>query len=179
MPPNNQAPTTAEAREALVEQIRANVAFEHIVVSVLVGASLCGALAFALHLAVAVFGGGVSFSTLLAVIVAALILAFLFFLIGFAAGAVIVTPLFRALEKAKRRSGWPYGAAAIGVAVLSLIAADAMPGAAGPGVVGAVSVVTASLATAILFARRMEPLWAAARAEEAAEAAQTGPLQLH
>ncbi len=168
---NRNAPSTADARDALVEQIRANVAFEHIVVSVLAGAGICGLLFMALQLGVLIIAGSISFSTLLSTLFATVIFAFLFFLIGFAAGAAIVTPLFRMLEKSRRRSGWPYGAAAIGVAAISMIAATALPAAQAPGVAAITAVFIATIFTSVIFARRMAPHWAAAEAEERENAA--------
>lgn len=167
---NSNTPLT-EANEALAEQIRANTAFEHIAVAVLAGAGVCGAAVFVLQLGLSI-SNGVSITTAaLSAIFAALVFALLFFLIGFAAGAIIVTPLFRLLENAKRRSGWPYAAAALGVAGASLIIAGALPGVEAPSVPSIVSVVGASIATAVIFARRMKPFWIAAAAEEAQAAA--------
>lgn len=171
MQPNKNAPSPAGAREALVEQIRANVAFEQIVVSVLAGAGICGLVFLALQVSALLVGGSFSMSTLLSAFFAAIIFAFLFFLIGFAAGAAIVTPLFRMLENARRRSGWPYGAAAMAVAVLSLIIAGALPAAQAPGASAVISVIGATVATSIIFARLMAPHWAAAEAEERRAAA--------
>lgn len=166
MPPNRNAPSPTDGRAALVEQIRANVAFEQIVVSVLAGAGICSLVFLALRVATLFIGGSFSMSTLLSAVFAAIVFAFLFFLIGFAAGAAIVTPLFRMLENSRRRSGWPYGAAAIAVAVLSLIIAGALPAAQAPGVTAIISVIGATIVTSIIFARLMAPHWAAAEAEE-------------
>lgn len=171
MQPNKNAPSAADGREALVQQIRANVAFEHIVVSVLAGAGICSFVFLTLRLIVLVAAGSFSVSTLLSAVFAAIIFAFLFFLIGFAAGAAIVTPLFLALEKSRRRSGWPYGAAAIGVATLSLVAASALPAAQAPSIAAIIAVMGATVMTSIIFARLMAPHWAAAQAEEQKNAA--------
>ncbi len=168
---NRNAPSTAEANEALIEQIRANVAFEHIVVSVLAGAGVCSAILLTLRVGALLITGSLSVSTLLSALFASVVFLFLFFLVGFAAGAAIVTPLFRALEKSRRRSGWPYGAAALGVAAASLIAATAVPAAQGPSLAAVVSVIAASIVTSIIFARRMAPHWAAAEAAEREAAA--------
>ncbi len=175
---NKNAPTPAEASEALVEQIRANVAFENSVVSVLAGAGLCGVLLLALNVGLLFAAGSISISTLLSALFASVVFTFLFFLIGFAAGAAIVTPLFLMLEKSRRRSGWPYGAAAIGVAAAALIAATAIPAARGPSLAAVIAVFSATVATSIIFARRMAPHWAAAEAEERKAAAPIG-FRLH
>ena len=170
MPRNSNTPST-EANEALLEQLRANAAFEHIAVAVLAGAGICGALVFVLQLGLRIADGVSITSAALPAVFAALVFTLLFFLIGFAAGAVIITPLFGFLEKTKRRSGWPYGAAALGVAVAALIIASALPGLSAPGVVSTVSVIASSIATSVIFSRRMKPFWIAAAAEEARAAA--------
>lgn len=164
-------PSEISTNEALVEQIRANVAFEQIVVSVLAGAGVCSLAFLALRIGALIVGGSFSMSTLLSAAFAAIVFAFLFFLIGFAAGAAIVTPLFRMLENSRRRSGWPYGAAAIAVAVMSLIIAGALPAAQAPGATAIISVIGATIVTSIIFARLMAPHWAAAEAEERRAAA--------
>lgn len=171
MPPNRNAPSPNDGREALVEQIRANVAFEQIVVSVLAGAGVCSLAFLALRVGALIVGGSLSMSTLLSAAFGAIVFAFLFFLVGFAAGAAIVTPLFRMLEKSRRRSGWPYGAAAIAVAFLSLTIASALPAAQAPGVTAIISVIGATIVTSVIFARLMAPHWAAAEAEERRAAA--------
>jgi len=163
-------PIETAANEALVEQIRANVAFEHVVVSVLAGAGVCGRLKFLLSVAFKIAGGIGPLSAVSASAFSALVVALLFFLIGFAAGAVIITPLFRYLEKAKRRSGGPYGAAALAVAAFTLIIIGAMPNTSGPSLSAALAVLVATLATSVIFARRMAPHWAAVEAEERANA---------
>ncbi len=163
---NRNTPST-EANEALAEQIRANVAFEHIVVAVLAGAGACASMIFVLQLVLSLADSVGILAAAFSAILSALVYGLLFFLIGFAAGAVIVTPLFRLLENAKRRSGWPYGAAALGVAGAALIVAGALPGVEAPGFASIVAVIAASIVTSLIFARSMKPLWVAAAAEEA------------
>lgn len=174
-------PGAVSSDDRIFEQIRANVAFEHIVVAVLSGAALCGAISLILQLAAMLVAGVFSFGVLLTIFMNALIAGFVFFLVGFAGGALIVTPLFRMLEKSRRRSGWPYGAAALGVAVASLIAASTMPFAGAPSLFAIFAVIASSIATALIFARRMKPLWAAATAEEAAaeQAGASSQFRLH
>lgn len=176
---NKNAPTPAEANEALVEQIRANVAFEHAVVSVLVGAGLCGVLKFAISFVLDLVAGAGLFNAIGAAGFSALVIMLLYFLIGFAAGAVVIAPLFRILEKSKRRSGGPYGAAALAVAGLALIIIGALPAAPGPTLSAVAAVILATIATSVLFARRMTPHWAAAEAEERAKDAAPVTFRLH
>jgi uncharacterized protein YacL len=146
--------------------------------ALLAGAGFCGVASFVLQLVAGVFAGGASVSAILTYAVNALVLSFLFFVIGFAAGAIVVTPLFRMLEKAKRRALSPYAAAALGVAAASLIAAGALPWAAGPSLVSIIAVMLASIVTTLVFGARMSPVWRAAEKEEAASAPTT-PFRLH
>ncbi len=168
MPPNRNAPLTDNAREALVEQIRANTAFEHIAISVLSGSVICGVAAFILRIAVALIGGRFAIDAIFAAFFSGLVLTLLFFLIGFASGAVVISPLFRFLEKQKRRTIGPYAAAVTAIAGASLIVASVLPGAGTPGLVTIVAVLAASGATIVIFTRRMKSIWAAAAAEEKA-----------
>ncbi len=178
MQPSNRPPTPAEAREAVIEDIRANVAFENIALALIAGAGFCGAASFILQLGAAIFAGGVSFGGLMLIAVNAAVLSFLFFVVGFGAGAVIITPLFRALEKAKRRTLSPYAAAALAVAATSLIAAGVLPWGGGPSALAIAAVLAATAVTAAVFGARMVPVWRAAEKEEAAAAFAISPGRL-
>ncbi len=157
-----------------VEEIRANVAFEHLVAAIVSGAALAGAIFFVLDFAGLLFAGALSAPNLLALILKSFTLCIMVFLIGFLAGALIVTPMFKALEKAKRRTVWPYVAAATGVTGFSLIAVFSLPNAGAPDVALMIAVIAAGLFIAFDFGRRMTPLW---RAVERAEAQAVGNLR--
>ena len=145
-----------------VDQIRVNIAFEQMVVSVLTGAFVGGALTFLLNVA-GVFLDGFSFAALLTAILQTLLVAFVIFLVGFFSSVVIGAPLFVALEKRKRRNVWPYLAAAIAVAIISFAAA----------VRGLPEARDFTLAT---WAGGMRPHWQAAELAEAeAQASASGP----
>ncbi len=152
-----------------VEEIRANVAFEHLVAAIVSGAALATAIFFVLGFAGLVFASALSAPNLLALILKSITLCIMVFLIGFLTGALIVTSLFKALEKAKRRSVWPYVAASIGVIGISLITLFSLPNAGAPDLALIIAVIVAGLFIAFDFGRRMSPLWrASARAEEQA-----------
>ncbi len=153
----------------IAQEIRANVAFEQLIGSLVSGAAIGGGVFFALTFGGLVLGRALSFSTLLSLLLTSLMAVLSIFLIGFIAGVIIVTPLFKALEKAKRRSAWPYIAASIGVCVFSLVALANLPRAPAPDVAVVISVFAAGLYIAFDFGRRMAPFWRAAeRAEEQA-----------
>ncbi len=157
-----------------VEEIRANVAFEHLVAAIVSGAALAGSIFFVLDLTGLFFAGALSAPNLLALILRSLTLCIMVFLIGFLAGALIVTSLFKALEKVKRRSVWPYLAASIGVIAISLITLFSLPNAGAPEMALIIAVIAAGLFIAIDFGRRMTPLW---RAVERAEEQTVGNLR--
>ncbi|NOX83772.1 MAG: hypothetical protein GXP06_12470 [Alphaproteobacteria bacterium] len=152
-----------------VEEIRANVAFEHLVAAIVSGAALAAAIFFVLDFAALVFAGALSAPNFLALILKSFTLCIMVFLIGFLAGALIVTRMFKALEKAKRRSVWPYLAASIGVTGFSLIMLFSLQNAGAPEMALIIAVIAAGLFIAFDFGRRMSPLWRAVeRAEEQA-----------
>lgn len=111
-------------------------------------------------------------------------MVFVFFLVAFAASAVILTPLSRTLEKQRRRAVWPYAAAALGVTLFAFISAGLLAGRFAPELVSLVSV-AGGLGSAIwIFHKSMQPVWAdAIRADAEAKAASDGaarlPYQLH
>jgi len=153
----------------IAQEIRANVAFEQLIGSLVSGAAIGGGIFFALTFAGLLFGGALSLSTLLSLLLNSLMAVLSIFLIGFIAGVIIVTPLFKALEKAKRRNAWPYIAASIGVCVFSLVALANLPRAPAPDVAVVISVFAAGLFISFDFGRRMTSFWRAAeRAEEQA-----------
>ncbi len=156
-------------RAQMVEEIRANVAFEQLIGSLVSGAALGGACYFVVGFIVLLVTGGLSAPGVFSLVLSTLTACLSIFLIGFFAGVVVVTPLFKALEKAKRRNVWPYAAAALGVCVASLITLANLPRLPNPGLASIVAVLSAGLFTAFDFGRRMDPIWQSVkRAEEQA-----------
>ena len=168
-------PTQHQAE--IFEQIRANWAFEHLIVSVLTGAGVGGVLTFAIALGSVTISGALAASGIAAIFVKALLVTFLIFLAGFLSGVLIVAPLFRALEKAKRRSIWPYVAAFLAIAAAGLLLVSNMRGSASVGLDVAIPVMAASVVIAFVFARRIKPLWRAAERAEAETANERKRLQ--
>lgn len=168
MRPSNELAKSAREREALLRELRANAAFEHMAVAVLSGAALCGALYAGLHLGLAIIANRVALDTVFTVVFGGLIVSFSTFFIGFLAGVVVVAPLFKSMEKNRRRSVWPYLAASLGVAIIALTGAANLPGQRF-SMLTAIPVFSASALIAFIFARRMQPVWAAAEGEEERE----------
>ena len=155
-----------QSNEQVVEQIRVNIAFEQMVVGVLAGAFSGAGIAFLLNI-VAALSSGAFIAALLTGVLNALLTGFLIFLVGFFASVLIGAPLFTVLEKRKRRNVWPYLAAALGVAIASLVV-----------VVGGVPDLSLSTASALaitvfpavivafVFGRGMQPHWASVSTEK-------------
>ncbi|MEO1252557.1 MAG: hypothetical protein AAFW81_09450 [Pseudomonadota bacterium] len=177
MPPNNRELVDRE-REALLTEIRANVAFEHLIVAILAGAAASGAAFLIAKMAARLVAGASAAGALWAGLAGALVMASLFFVVGFGAGAAIITPLHKSLESAKRRQPWPYIAVAAGVAVLAFVAARLLPGFSAPGALAGLGVFVGLVVLGAVFARRMRPVWLAAAKAEEAEAVREAPFRI-
>lgn len=158
-------PKTPDA-ERIYSHIRAHIAFEHMLVSVLLGTAVSAAALFAVNNVFSIAKGGWRLATLLSTGMAAVWFAFTAFLIGFAAVIAVVAPLFLALEKIRYRRLWPYLAAAalVQFAAYALIF--------GPPPLfekpATFFIFAPGLLMAVLFWRRIQPLWRAAERETAA-----------
>lgn len=152
--------------ETLYAQIRANIAFEHMVAAVLIAAALSGGVVFLLSLAEAIVSERLGYSALFDAFFAAIQFSFFAFLIGFFSVVAVGLPLFLALEKIKLRKVWPYVAAG---AAIEIVAAGFVIRRI-PLAVDFVSFENAplllpGLLAALLFGRRMKPLWREAERE--------------
>lgn len=149
-------------------EIRAGLAFEHLIGASVVGAAVSAAALLVLKNVVLIVEGAWGPASLVQTFSGALIFGFVVFLIAFAAAVVVGTPLFIALEKAKAREIWPFHAAAffIQFGALSAIFGRA-PTFDAPSMLlyflpGALIV--------FLFGRSITPLWRAAERGGAAPA---------
>ena len=152
-------------------QIRANIAFEHMVMAVLTASAAGGALVFIVANGGAVAEGRWGLASFGGAAIAAVYFSFTSFLVGFFASVIVGLPLFTATERAKLRRVWPFVAAGIAV---EIVAAGFMFGRI-PAPTDFASLETAPLLlpgvlAALIFGRRMAPLW---RAAERAETART------
>jgi len=174
----------ADDQEQLAHQIRVNVAFEQMIVSVLAGAFVAGAFTLILDLGVAIAGSVVSFSVLLAAVLETFLVSFLVFISGFLASILIGVPLFIALEKSKRRTMWPYLGVSIGVSitVFSFIAGH-IPIADDFNASIVATIFAPAIVIAFVFGRLMQPIWRAAiladEAKEKAERSKAIVVRLH
>jgi len=165
--------SVAEAEE-LASQIRINIAFEQMVVSVLTGALSGGAMILALNLARMVLND-LSFTALVSTLLETVFVAISIFLVGFFTSVAIGAPLFAALEKRKRRTLWPYLTTAIVVAiVMYLFSVGGLPSAGDLRLEALLVIFAPAIIIALTFARLMKPHWLAA--QKAEEAAAAGPV---
>jgi hypothetical protein len=153
--------------DKVFSEVRANIAFEHMIVAVLIAAAVSGAALFLLNAFFLIAKGAGSVSGVLSLGFNAVYFTFIAFLIGFLAAVVVGLPLFLALEKMKLRKVWPYVVAAILIEYAALSVRQgrvlmiddlALPA-------GAVFFLPGILA-AYLFGRRMRPIWRAAERAE-------------
>lgn len=151
--------------DPVIAEVRANIVFEKMIVSVLTVAAVAGAAHFLLGVATRLAGGAFSIAGVGGALFGAISFVFLFFLAGFAAALAIGIPLFKSLEGAKIRAAWPYALAAFVVSLGVLAAAGLAPSFDAPA---RALYFAPGLAAALLFARKMRPFWRAAdRADEA------------
>lgn len=158
----------APDQEEVASQIRANIAFGHMVAAVLAGTALSGTGRFILVNIAALFGGALSGYTLVESVIDSLWFACLIFLIGFGASVAVCVPLFMALERVKYRTAWPYFAVAL---LLELAAYTLMAG--GVPVIATPATLLYLLPGVIIayfFIRNIRPLWRAAKRAETAPA---------
>lgn len=151
--------------ERVIAEIRANIVFEKLIVSVLTVAALSGAAHFLIACAARLAGGAFSAGFVANAVVAATGFSVFFFLAGFAASVAVGIPLFRALEKRKLRKVWPYALAAFAIGIIVLATAGAAPAFEAPW---RVLYLAPGVAAAILFGRKMGPFWRAVERDEAA-----------
>lgn len=151
--------TPAPPDDPVVAAIRTNIVFEKMIVSVLTVAGAAGAA----HLAIGLVAGGFSAGALGTSFLRAATFTLLFFFTAFAAAVAVGVPLFLQLERRKLRTAFPYAVAAALVGLLVLSAAGAAPSFEAPW---RALFVVPGVAAAILFARKMQPLWEAARRAE-------------
>ena len=149
--------------DRILAQVRANVAFENMVVAVLTGAAASGVLLFAVNNAFSIAKGSWTFGTFASIAMGSLYFVFLAFLAGFLTAVVVAMPLFLGLEKLKVRKIWPYAAAAAGVGFVALwIVGGQIPFERPAELV----LLLPGILMAVLFGLRMRPIW---RAVERAE----------
>ncbi len=160
-------PASQEQSET-AEQVRTNIAFEHMVWAVLTGAFVGGGATLLYGIGSLVVRGTISFSVLLSTVLDTVLVSFLIFLVGFFASLVVGAPLFTALERTKRRNIWPYLGAALAVAIGVIAIMQGGFPIAGDFNIGLVlAVIVPAIVIALTFVRSMQPHWRAVDKEEA------------
>lgn len=153
--------------DKVLAQVRANIAFENMVVAVLIGAAASGAVLFAVNNALAVAKGSWTLATLASTAMGSIYFIFLAFLAGFLAAVLVAMPLFLLLERLKMRKIWPYAAAAAAVSYAALWVVEGHVPFERPA---EIAFLFPGVLMALLFGRRMRPIW---RAVERAESQPT------
>jgi len=166
----------APDEQNLFAEIRANIVFEKMIVSVLVVSGFSGLAHFAIAFFLRIAAGAISIGGFGTILFNAFLFAAFFFLSGFAASVAIGIPLFKALEKAKLRKAWPYCIAAFAVSFIILLAAGSPPSVEAPH---RFLFLLPGLAAALLFARRMRPFWEAAERRDEEAQSQFSITRLH
>jgi len=167
-----QTPTEHASAQQVYSHVRARVAFEQMVLSVLHGALLSAALVFAVRILAGLFGLNFGFVSFLTIITITLTYAFVVFLTGFLSAVIVGVPLFQLLEARKFRQAWPYFAAAIFVElVFWLLVRGGFPDFVSLPIATSVSLVAPGVIIAALFARRMGPVWRQAENAERSRSA--------
>ena len=147
----------APPEDPVVASIKANIVFEKMIASILTATALAAVIGFVVRI-----GGGLGAAAL-----GAATFALLFFFAAFGASVALGVPLYLQLEKAKLRKAWPYALAAMLVSLAILAAVGAAPAFEAPW--RALNLMP-GVAAALLFARKMGPLWRAAERAESASA---------
>jgi hypothetical protein len=154
-----------------ISEIRANIAFEHMLVAMLTAAAASGGASLFLDLGSALFGGRFGFGPLFSSLWHAISFACIAFLVGFLAIVVAGLPLFLALERIKLRKVWPYVVAAIVIElIVAGVFAGGVPMLADFARGGRWLFFLPGVLAAILFGRSIKPLWRAAERAETAPA---------
>lgn len=156
----------APDEQEVASQIRANIAFGHMVAAVLAGAAISGAGRFVLVNLAALVERAFSGYTLVESVIDSLWFACLVFLTGFGASVVVGVPLFMALERVKYRAAWPYIIAALGLEILAYsLIAGGIPVIATPATL---LYLLPGVLIVFFFVRSVRPLWRAAKCAESA-----------
>ncbi len=155
----------ASPDDPVIATVRANIVFEKMIVSVLTAAGLAGLAHVLIGVGAALFAGQLDLGSIGAPILGAATFTLLFFFSAFGGAVALGVPLFLRLEKLKIRKAWPYAIAAAAAGFLVLAAFGAAPAFEAPW---RLLYVIPGVAAAILFARKMEPLWRAAERADAA-----------
>ena len=162
--PYGGGPASQNKREDdLVAQIRTNIVFEKLIVSVLTVAGFSGFALFAINVGVRIVSGRITIGNVGSAVYDGIAFACVFFLAGFAVSAAIGIPLFRFLENRKQRVGWPFVVSAFFAGLALLAALGRAPSFEAPL---RLLFLVPPVAAAMLFVRKMRPFWQAVEHDE-------------
>ncbi|MEZ5895466.1 MAG: hypothetical protein R3C51_03615 [Parvularculaceae bacterium] len=102
-----------QADDRLIAQVRLNIAFEQLIVAALSSAAVSVACIVLFRIGALIWSGVWTVRATFMALYYGISFGAIFFLLAFAAAALVGAPLFRALEKAKYRKLWPYYFAAV------------------------------------------------------------------
>jgi len=152
-------PEPTEEQERIAREVRASLAFEHMIAAAVTGAAASVGGALVIDLGRLVVEASLSLTALLQALLQSLGVGVLVFLLAFASSIVVLTPLYIVLEKNRVRKIWPFylAAAAVQFGVLAML--GAAPGFEAPW---RVVYLLPGFLIVHMFGRRIVPLWRAA-----------------
>ena len=165
-PSKNDLRLVRKEDEDVIDEIRINVVFEKFLYSTLTGAALSAALFFAYAIADQMLTNGISVYVIFNSIGRALSAAAFVFLSGFLASVVVVAPIFKFMERTKRREPTVYYAAAVACFIIFILAKSAIDGGRIPAPATLVIVAITVTFIARNFVQALLPLWRALAAQD-------------
>lgn len=152
-------PEPAEEQARVEREVRASLAFEHMLAAAVTGGAASAGGAFILNFARLAADASLDPTALLGALLQSLGAGVVVFLLAFAASVIVFTPLYMILEKNRVRKIWPFHGAALAVQVAILAMLGAAPGFEAPW---RVIYLLPGFLIVHLFGRRIIPLWRAA-----------------
>ncbi|NWG71325.1 MAG: hypothetical protein HXY23_06930 [Parvularculaceae bacterium] len=148
-----------EQQQEIAREVRASLAFEHMLAAAMIGGGASASGALVLQLVRLAAETSLTLMTSLEALLRALTAGVVVFLLAFAASVAVFTPLYMVLEKNRVRTIWPFHLAALAVQLGVLAMLGLAPGFEAPW---RVIYLLPGLLIVSLFGRRIAPLWRAA-----------------
>ena len=151
--------------EAVAREVRASLAFEHMIAAALVGGGISAGVSLLLRGGQLVAESALGLTEVLRAGLEALLFGVFVFLLAFAAAVAVFTPMYVLLEKNRVRKIWPFHLTALAVQYLTLSMLGEAPGFDSPA---RLLFLLPGVLIVWLFGRRIVPLWRAADLSAAA-----------
>lgn len=148
-----------QEQEIVAREVRASLAFEHMLAAAVTGGGASALGALVLQLVRLSVETSLTLMTFLEALLRALAAGVVVFLLAFAASIAVFTPLYLVLEKNRVRRIWPFYLAALAVQLGVLAMLGLAPGFEAPW---RVIYLLPGLLIVYLFGRRIAHLWQAA-----------------